>query len=218
MNAGDQQWINRALSVPRFEPYLAASGGDVDAALRTYLWNAQAAAAFYLPLQCLEVTVRNALHNRLRAHFRRDDWWVAAPLNGNGQRSVTDAERKVVDRARGARTSDDVVAELSFGFWVSLVSRGYDRELWVRGGLYRAFPHYRGKRRELHDNLVAMVYFRNRIMHHEPVHHRDLKADHTKVYRLIGYVSPEFAKALVDVDVVEQVLRRRENGRRHDGG
>lgn len=83
--------------------------------------------------------------------------------------------------------TDDIVAELPFGFWVSLLSRRYDRHLWVPA-LYKAFPGYRGTRESLRDNFETMRLFRNRIMHHEPVHHRHLAADHAKIYRLLGYM------------------------------
>ncbi|WP_203923445.1 hypothetical protein [Rugosimonospora africana] len=80
-------------------------------------------------------------------------------------------------------TADDVVAELQFGFWTSLLSnhRGsqYGRLLWVPT-LHRSFPHYHGRRRDLHDNYEAMRLLRNRIMHHEPIHHRDLMATTTR--------------------------------------
>lgn len=99
---------------------------------------------------------------------------------------------------------------MSFGFWVSLLSAGaaYDRVLWVPT-LHLAFPHYSGTRRALHDNLLTMVLLRNRIMHHEPVYYRDLAADHRKLYRLLGYLSPEAVARARALDRVGAVLGRR---------
>ncbi|GAA3118713.1 hypothetical protein [Nonomuraea salmonea] len=106
-----------------------------------------------------------------------------------------------------------MVTELSFGFWVSLLSRKYDRHLWVPA-LHRAFPYYSGSRESLRDNLQAMVFLRNRIMHHEPIHHRHLAADHVKIYTLLGYVEPQFASWLRAFDRVPEVLARRPEGTR----
>lgn len=208
------EWIRDVLSIPRFAPYLARTNGDVDAAIRLYKWNVEISAAFYTSLHCLELGLRNAMHDRLRTRFGRADWWVVAPLSDNGKRTVSSAVEKLVGRSGRRYTADDIVAELSFGFWVSLVSRGaaYDRTLWVPA-LHRAFPFYRGKRKPLHDNLLAMVLLRNRIMHHEPVHHRDLRADHAKIYRLLGYISPRMVKELETFDRVGEVLRRRDERR-----
>lgn len=182
-----------------------------------YWWNVEISAAFYTPLHCLELALRNAMHERLRTRFDRVDWWAVAPLSDNGRRTVSSAVEKVIGRRGRRHTADDIVAELSFGFWVSLVSRGaaYDRTLWVPA-LHRAFPFYKGKRQPLHDNLLAMVLLRNRIMHHEPVHHRDLRADHAKTYRLLGYISPRMVKELDALDRVGEVLRLRDEGRQPD--
>jgi hypothetical protein len=177
---------------------------------RLYWWNVEISAAFYGPLHCLEVTLRNALHSQLRQRYEQADWWTNAPLSPSGVRAVEEARGKCQRRKDRTTGADDVVAQLSFGFWVSLLSAGarYDRLLWVPA-LHRAFPHYSGRRDVLHDNLLSMVLLRNRIMHHEPIHHRDLAADHRKVYRLLGYISPDSAKHALRMDRVAVVLARR---------
>jgi hypothetical protein len=120
---------------------------------------------------------------------------------------VDDARRKLSSRHTG-RVADDMVAELSFGFWVSLVSSVYDRSLWVPY-LHRAFPGYRGPRRRLHDELHTMLLFRNRIMHHEPIHYRHLDADHRTLVRALAYLSPSMVQQLGPRDRVALVLRQR---------
>jgi hypothetical protein len=42
MNGRQYDWIPRVLSIPKFEPYLRAAGGDVDAAIELY-WSTCAA-------------------------------------------------------------------------------------------------------------------------------------------------------------------------------
>lgn len=204
-------WFSQALSSPRLVPYLSASGGDPAVAERLYWWNVEISGAFYGPLHCLEVALRNALHDRLRARYGRADWWAKAPINPGALRAVDEARRKCHRRqATSTGNADDIVAQLSFGFWVTLLSTGksYDRHLWVPT-LHRAFPRYSGRRDMLHDNLWTMVLLRNRIMHHEPIHHRDLAADHRKLYRLLGYLSPDCAKQALAMDRVAAVLDRR---------
>jgi hypothetical protein len=203
-------WVRRAFSAARLMPYAHASGGDATATMLLYWWNVEVSGALYGPLHCLEISLRNALHDQLRKKYGRPDWWTTAPLNSTGVRLVTEAHQKLLRRGSESTTADDVVAALSFGFWVSLLSSGaaYDRRLWVPT-LHRAFPHYSGPRRLLHDNLLSMVYLRNRIMHHEPIHHRDLPKDHEKIYRLLGYISPETAKEAQMMDRVPEVLSRR---------
>jgi hypothetical protein len=203
-------WFGQAFSLARVAPYLRAAVGDGAVAERLYWWSVEISAAFYGPLHCLEATLRNALHGQLSRRYARADWWVRAPLSPGTMRAIGEARRKCQQRKTRMCGPDDVVAQLSFGFWVSLLSRGvkYDRLLWVPA-LHRAFPYYSGRRSALHDSLLSMVLLRNRIMHHEPIHHRDLAADHRKLYRLLGYISPESAVRALTMDRVAAVLARR---------
>src|SRR3984893_10477285 len=61
--------LERALSPERLSTYLAAANGDHGAALRLYVWNTEISAAFYGPLQALEILVRNAFHRELAAVY-----------------------------------------------------------------------------------------------------------------------------------------------------
>jgi hypothetical protein len=205
--SSEPDWIRDALSPARFAPYLSRAGGDLAVAIETYWWNVGISAAFYAPLHCLEMALRNAVHCRLAARFERTDWWAGAPLRSGGLQIVKNTKDKLASRDR-PYTADDVVSELSFGFWVSLVSNTYHRSLWVPC-LYKAFAHYGGPRRLLHGDLHTMLLFRNRIMHHEPIHHRHLAADHRTILRLLGYVSPDMVEQLTAYDQVEAVLSRR---------
>jgi hypothetical protein len=200
------------LSAPRFDRYLRDAHGDVDWAMRLYWWNVEVSAAFYGPLHCLELTLRNAINDRLSAYYDVAEWWSVAPLTTDGRRKVDGAVRDVALRRQGGRRPGDVVAALTFGFWVSLLSRSYDRPLWVPT-LHRAFSHYSGRRSDLHDNFFSMLLFRNRIMHHEPIYHRDLVADHAKIYRLVGYLSQDVRDTLSALDRAPNVLAHRSSVR-----
>ena len=109
-------------------------------------------AAFYGPLQVLEVVLRNAMHERLAGRYGAA--WYDNPEAGLDARS----------RARVAVAKSDVERDghrphphrlgsaLSFGFWVSLLGDGgcldvgrdcradFETTLW-RPALRRAFPH-----------------------------------------------------------------------------
>jgi hypothetical protein len=203
----NDDWIGKALSGARFASYLDECGGDAAAALRVYMWNIDLSAAFYPLLHFVEITLRNALHRELSARFGRADWWSVAPLTEHGQRLVKQAQEKV-SAPRSPQHPDELVTNLTFGFWVSLVSQTYDRALWVPA-LHRAFPHYRGRRDALHAELKEVLWLRNRVMHHEPIHRRDLKADHAMIYRLLEHMSSSLAAAVRLVDQVPHVLELR---------
>jgi hypothetical protein len=201
-------------------PYLRAAGGDPRAAVRLYQWNLKASAALYVPLHCVELAVRNALHDCLAAKYGRPDWWIVAPLNGGGQGLVGKAraksERNEEQRAKEQRrpkrpvTADDIVTELSFGFWATLLVSRYDRVFWVPT-LHKAFPYHSGRRDALYDDLRPLVRLRNRVMHHEPIHDGDLDADHARIYRVLGALGPDLAKEVRAMDEFRSVLEGRED-------
>ncbi|MEV5428302.1 hypothetical protein [Streptomyces sp. NPDC052701] len=203
-------WLLKAFSRPRMAVYLAAAHGDAAVATRLYWWNVAVSSALYGPLHCLEVTLRNALHDELTRCHGRPDWWESAPLNRNGLRHIAEARGKCERTGTVPAPVDGIVAELTFGFWISLVSgaRGYDRGFWVPA-THKAFPYYSGRRADLHDGLLSLVRLRNRIMHHEPVFHRHLAADHAKIYRVLGYLNPDMAKEVQAMDRFPDVLAGR---------
>ncbi|MEU6264339.1 hypothetical protein [Saccharopolyspora shandongensis] len=214
MMSGDSaDWVLKTLSPARMAPYLAATANDVAAAFRLYQWNLAACAAFYGPLHWLEVALRNAMHETLQDHFGSERWWEAVSLDRNGHAKVREAEAKLekrLDLQGRATSADDIVAALTLGFWVSLVSRGdgYDRKLWVPA-LHRAFPGFSDRRRQLHDELDRVRHFRNRIMHYEPIFNRHLTMHHSRIYRLLGYLSVTLKAETRRFDRVPQVLAQR---------
>ncbi|MFF0477285.1 hypothetical protein [Streptomyces sp. NPDC004284] len=197
-------WMSGSFSEPRLDEYLRAARGNTVRAARLYWWNVEVSGALFGPFHCLEVALRNAVHRELAGHHGRADWWEVAPLSESSRRKVEQAHAQC-RRNRSAATPDRVVAELSFGFWASLLTRGYDRTFWVPA-VRKAFPGYSGRRDALYDQLWSLVLLRNRIMHHEPVHARDLAADHEKLYRIMGYVNEVLAKEVRSMDRFPEVL------------
>lgn len=53
--------IARTLSVDRLAYYVEECGGDTEAAIRMYQLNTKLSAAFYIPLQGVEIAVRNEI-------------------------------------------------------------------------------------------------------------------------------------------------------------
>jgi hypothetical protein len=209
MSCDPQQWFEQVVASARLRPYRDAAQADGTHTEILYLWNLDVSSAFYRPLSFLEVGLRNALHDQLRLRYDSPDWWDAAPLGALEKAKVRQASEDLRQR-KPARPycADGIVAGLSFGFWVSLLTRRYHQPLWAPT-LYKAFPSYHGDRETLRDSLQAMVKLRNRIMHYEPVHHRHLEADHAKIYRLICYIEPEVVTWLRDHDEVPDILARR---------
>jgi len=121
------QALETALSAERLTAYLRVTSGDRERALRLYLWNTEISAAFYGPLQGVEVALRNALHRELSRVFGTS-WYdaPAMPLAARAQDLIREAKAAIA-HSRKPVIPPRVVAALSFGFWVSLLGPGLRR-------------------------------------------------------------------------------------------
>jgi hypothetical protein len=153
------------------------------------------AEAFYTALQALEICFRNTIAGQLGTRFGTD-WFQ------NGRPSFrNDAVRSIADAANNLRLSrkpvavDPLIAELSFGFWVSLLGPRYDATLW-RQTLYAGFSRSSKpiSRSIVHGRFNALRRFRNRVAHHEPIFHDDLQLRHDEIIDAIAWMSDETAK------------------------
>jgi len=192
--------LEAALSVDRLSSYLAASHGDPRHAIALHEWNTRVSAAFYVPLQAVEVGLRNACHRELTALFGPS--WHDEPSFLSLDRGFPEDIRMAKERLRHlARAVDTphIVAELSFGFWTTLLSRRLEHSLWIRG-LRRAFPRVQRisgispARRIVADRFGYLRTFRNRIAHHEPIFSRALQADHASLLEVAAWMFPDLAE------------------------
>ena len=193
--------LEASFSPERLRTYLTAAEGDRKRALQLYTWNTKISAAFYGPLQGLEITLRNAIHQQLTRCYSAawyDNPAVGLDLGGRGR--IADAKTETAHSGHTA-TPGRLVAALSFGFWVSLLGSGgrmnpvgrranYEMTLW-RPALRRAFPHRTPlTRKQAHRPLNALRQLRNRIAHHEPIFARPLLEDHQRILEVTGWISP----------------------------
>ena len=88
-----------------------------------------------------------------------------------------------------------VVAGLSFGFWVGLLQPKYNPEVWS-SQLRGAFPHLPADetRVTLFKYAGDVATLRNRISHHEPIFKRDLLSDFGELMKLLAWICPETGK------------------------
>ncbi|MCK9506370.1 MAG: hypothetical protein M0Q95_19590 [Porticoccaceae bacterium] len=197
--------LERSLSPDRINTYVNKAHGDKVLALQLYTWNTAISAAFYGPLQGLEVALRNAMHRELTIRYG-DAWYdnPAAGLDAGGLQRLESAKTSLL-RSKCLIGPSRVVAELPFGFWVSLLGRGgravppdtgrknYEMTLW-RPALHRAFSHSRLNRRRAHQPLDYLRTFRNRIAHHEPIFNRHLEQDYHSILEVTGWICPKTAE------------------------
>ncbi|MEU4744735.1 hypothetical protein AB0G02_30325 [Actinosynnema sp. NPDC023658] len=172
--------------------------GDIARALELYVWNTQVGAAFGESLGFLEVALRNTLAGRMHArhtHRGRPRSWLDDPANELSSKAIKDIEtaRCRIRRKQKPLTEDQIIAELSFGFWRYLLAKRYQTTLWI--DLYRGFDAIPGKeqRHTIEARVTRLHEFRNRLAHHEPVWNKPLQGRIDDIRDVLTYIEPQAA-------------------------
>jgi hypothetical protein len=212
INGAEIAAILTAISLDRFNTYLVAAGHDQDRALKLYLWNARLGEAFHTPIQAVEVALRNCVNLALSSVYT-PNWWECENLF-----NILDDERKgdlttVLRRIRNRELelyTGQVVAGLSFGFWVGILDGRYNPPIWG-GQLRKAFPSFPAvrARKSLHDSVRKVAGLRNRISHHEPLIGRNNLLDFSNLMLLLEWICPEKAIWIRPHCRVPQIVRER---------
>lgn len=188
------------LSKERLEAYRPAGSGDLDM-LTNYFWNIDLAEALVPSLHAVELAVRNSIHAVMTGHHGTDMWFYKqGALQPAQLGEFARALGKVAKNPRPGR----IVAELNFGFWVTLLSGPYEQPLWQPGGyalLKAAFPHASASRKQIHERFNAIRELRNRVFHYEAIWNRpNLLGEHADIHEAIRWISPTLHSAVHAVD------------------
>lgn len=196
----------RSFSQERLGRYLAACSDEPVKALTLYKRNLQISSGFYVPLQCFEITLRNKLNEEMVRSFD-GDWHHRSdfPVESDTYDWIQSAIKQV---SFAGASNGSIVAELSLGFWVSLLAQRYAEALWKKC-LFRAFTcNGRYMNRKLvHQRLNALRRFRNRVAHHEPIIFNDLANTYTELIEAVSWMCPITAEWTAEQSSVTQQLR-----------
>jgi hypothetical protein len=197
----DADELEKALSLERFGRYVAWADGDKSRALVLYTINSRLSASLYIPLQVLEIALRNRIHSVLSE--TEGEFWYDKPAFQKGAvqgKQVAEAKADLVAKGKQPEPGR-VVAALTFGYWTAFFGRAYDEE-WRRT-LYRIAKRSDGKslgRKQFAGPLSDIRELRNRIAHHEPILMRNLPRQHDTIMELIGWLSPAAAAWCETID------------------
>ena len=184
--------VERTLSPARLDSYRQTGGGD-EGTLSRYLWNVALCESLYPVLQILEVGFRNAVHLEI-AHTPIGSEWLK---NESGFLSGSERERIVQAKEGLSKTGKPItepflIAELSFGFWTSLLDVRYN-VLWhkIITGVFPGMPRTIRTRSEASARMSKVRRLRNAALHHHSIWHwGDLTQRHADALTLTGWLCP----------------------------
>lgn len=193
--AEDIEAILGSVNVKRLAPYIEFAEYIEEIGAKLYLWNMQISSSFWFAFHILEVTLRNSIDIQMKIITNNDDWLNDKLLHEKEINKVLEARKKLHNHQKSV-THDKTIAELNFGFWLSLFQRNYHKALW-EAGLYKCFPNYEGKRSEIYQTLEILVRLRNRIAHHEPIFKNDLEEQFVRLVGVVSYMNSNLAGLIV---------------------
>ena len=175
-------------------------------------WNVALSMSLYPAIGFLEVVLRNNLHRVVSGHYRTSAWYDIMPtmLTCCGEMDIAKAKAELQKREK-PEDPDRLVAQLSLGFWTSLLGTDYEQRLWPRLLIF-AFP-YMPKRQRTRQHaahrLHQILKLRNRISHHEPIYRQtNLVQLHDDLQETIGWISPKLLGLLPIGDDFREVYSR----------
>lgn len=185
--------LTEIISPLRLGTYLNAAGHNAARALGLYLWNAKMGEAFHIPIQAVEVGLRNRVSDGLQNAFGNEWWRDPAFLGIADDRRNEDIElvkRRLRSKGKELATGQ-IIASLSFGFWVTMLDGRYNPPIWG-AHLRTAFPHLPASvdRHGLQRTASAIADLRNRISHHEPIFQRNLSGDYARCMQMLHWLCP----------------------------
>jgi hypothetical protein len=182
-----------SISRPRLTKYLQESDSNLRRALQLYHWNLQLSQSLYLPLQSWEIVLRNKLNDFFIYKYGGVGWptdqRALRNFAGNDRRRLDETVNRLSQSANSnTPTTDQIVADLSAGFWVSQFGARYAAHYGWRNNLkFRIFTNDHSiDRDEAYEICSNLLELRNRVAHHEPIFHLPLDVWRSDLNRILN--------------------------------
>lgn len=201
--------LRNSLSPERISTYQRP--GETEAWLfARYLWDMTLSEALYPSLHSLEIGLRNTLHNTLTQDVNNSLWFdlpnILLPDEAN---RVYEAKQELTNVGKPLDPGR-IVAELSFGFWTSLLNARYEQRLWPRllQSAFPAMPRTLRNRKNISRRLNEIRKLRNRVFHYESVSRiPSLTRKHADILEAISWINPELRSMVELIDRFPEVHR-----------
>jgi len=193
------------ISEQRFSTYDRMFNGNRIKAIEYYQLNIKIAQSLYPLLLYTEVSLRNLIHRSCTAHFQTDQWFQFCEQEE--QIKKIEQVKKKIEAISSVLSSDKIVAELTFGFWCSLLNKRNAKHFWKP--LQRAFPHLEAsvKREKMASTINHIRKLRNRIFHYEPICNdlNVLRLNYLNMINVLRWMNPELLTWIKSISAFESL-------------
>lgn len=180
-------------------------------ALKLYLWNAEIASAFMVPLHLCEVAIRNAAADAIASNYGSRWPWSAGFRRALPTGRGYDARADLIGRSTQYSSTSKVIPELKFVFWQKMFTSRYDAAIWNHQ-LTAVLPSAPAGdsvdtiRTRVYEDLDRIRLLRNRIAHHEPIFNRDPSSDLDATRDLLALRCTEAADLITATERVSALI------------
>jgi hypothetical protein len=182
----DIEKVIECLSEDRLRPYyMFIPEVHQKLAVIPYDWLQALASYLFIPLQYLEITLRNKVHNALTSFYEKkgrkillpgtsDEWITWMPSNPLIRRDVELARKNAKSEISGRPViTGDIISRLQFGVWIRILeeypSKAAPFYFWDFT-VQNIFPNAPDRSRKVIINEMRGInVLRNRLFHYEPI-------------------------------------------------
>lgn len=200
--------LNEIFSKARISPYLK-NEDNAEKVLFKYHLNIALSEAMIPILHYFEICFRNRVDQIINEYYS-SNWLIDLPnsllISDQDVKKIKEVISKIRRGNKGVCLHDDIVGQMTFGFWCSFFHRKYDPIIWHRKDAIKTmFPNLRRmhrKRSYLEDKIFKIKDIRNRIAHHEPIWDREvlLFEAYTMCHEFLQAMSQDAADMLKTID------------------
>lgn len=200
------------MSPARLRRFSRGYNGDAHDAFRVFMWNAELCEAFYIPLHISEIAIRNSVNNHICSLYGPN--WL---LERSFCDRMPDFNKRAVDSAISNQSRirgrfpihDEVLAAVTFGFWVHLFHRRYKNILW-HNGIEVCFPNApRGLGlQNLFNHMELRRDFRNEVFHHQAIYDRRPLLHLDKISKTVEWICRDTQWLLSSRERVNSIMQK----------
>lgn len=169
--------------------------------MNEYILNLQSCKNYYIPLSLIEISFRNSLNlffiQRVGENWLFNNQFIKPQL-----RDKIEISKKILYQQKKKVTHENILAELSFGFFVTFLKKPY-QEYFRYKDILKIFPNITSNDKVINRHFVYakinnIRLFRNKVFHHNKIINKiEFKNIQDNIDEILSYFDDEiciFAK------------------------
>ncbi len=210
----------KLFSSNRLNSYKYDNNDTYSIVLERYLYNIELSKSLYPLLSFLEISLRNRINQAIETVIQQD--WLLKEHNQqnilfpNEYKKLLEAKQKLMNKGHKNIGKDDLIAELSLGFWIHLCTKKYKTVLWHKPCFFRIvfadYPNFSefDKLSKIFPILQLMLKLRNRVFHHEIIinHPYGIYNCYMDLRKLLSYISKDSIQYLDKICDFKEVITK----------